>query len=213
MKILHLRARNGAFEFRAGQYLEILHPDGEAIPLSIASAPADLPDIRLHFRPMPGAPGAAALEALLGADRQEKLTLQIRGPAGAIQVEANESRRLLLVAGGTGLAQALSIVETLQPGRAGEHRLLACADQDMDFYCREAFVSLSWLGSCFLADARRSPDNAGLCWLREHAIDLLPARIILCGSPGFVYAVTDTLLSLGVEPSQMESDVFAYAPR
>lgn len=213
VRILHLRVAEGSFDFRAGQYLEILHPRGEAIPLSIASTPLALPDIRLHFRPIPGAPGADLLEELLTADTAAALSLQIRGPAGTIEVTADESRRLLLIAGGTGIAQALSIAETLQNGSSTGHHLLACADYQEDFYCTDAFASLSKTDAHFVADPDRSADNLGLGWLRKHAGGLLPARIILCGSPGFVYAVTDTLQAMDIGPDRLESDVFAYAPR
>lgn len=213
VKILHLRVADRAFDFRAGQYLEVLHPLGETIPLSIASSPLVLPDLRLHFRPMPGAPGAELLEELLTTAAAAAPSLRIRGPAGAIEVVPGESQRLLLIAGGTGMAQALSIAETLQTGPAAGHRLLACADHQADFYCADAFARLSEIEVHFVADPRRSDENLGLRWLREHAADLLPARIILCGSPGFVYAVTDTLNELGIGAGQLESDVFAYAPR
>jgi len=38
-------------------------------------------------------------------------------------------------------------------------------------------------------------------------------QIVLCGSPGFVYAALDTLQAGGVLAEQTRSDVFAYAPR
>ena len=37
--------------------------------------------------------------------------------------------------------------------------------------------------------------------------------VYLSGSPGMVYACVDVLASLGLDPSRVFSDVFAYAPR
>ncbi|MDR9438599.1 MAG: NAD(P)H-flavin reductase, partial [Halomonas sp.] len=37
--------------------------------------------------------------------------------------------------------------------------------------------------------------------------------VYVSGSPGMVYACIDVLASLGLEPSRVFSDVFAYAPR
>ena len=212
--ILDLEIAAGSFDFSAGQYLEVLHPSGESIPLSIASTPRRLPVLRLHYRSMPGAPGAAAMDELLSSAENGRLRLKIRGPSGSIRVDATETQRVFLITGGTGTAQAQSIAETLESaGTDRGHLLLACADDDADFYCTDLFDQLSCLRCHFIADADRSPRNRCLCWLRERAVGQMPARIIASGSPGFVYAVTDTLLELGIAKHSIESDVFAYAPR
>ena len=212
--ILHLTIAEGTFDFSAGQYLEVLHPKGESIPLSIASPAFELPKFGLHYRSMAGALGAAAMDDLLSAIGDGSGKLTIRGPAGSVRVDAEETRRVLLIAGGTGMAQALSVAATLEAtGTHRDHELLACADISADFYCTDLFERLSCLNCHFIADADRSPANRALAWLRERALGLMPARIIASGSPGFVYAATDVLLELGIARQSIESDVFDYAPR
>ncbi len=98
----------GAFDFAAGQYLEIQHPSGARIPLSIASAPYQLPQLELHYRSTPGDALAPLLDDLLKARGE----LDLRGPFGDVSVTAYAGP-LLLVAGGTGISQALSILELL----------------------------------------------------------------------------------------------------
>lgn len=38
-------------------------------------------------------------------------------------------------------------------------------------------------------------------------------KIVGCGSPGLVYAALDDFVAAGMQPAQLLSDVFAYAPR
>jgi CDP-4-dehydro-6-deoxyglucose reductase len=200
------------FVFQAGQYLEIIHPDGTAIPLSIASSPLLLPDLHLHYQSMPGAQEASLLDGLLATAQ----TLTIRGPAGEVYVEAAETRSLLLICGGTGTSQALSIIQDTQlRGSNRRVTLLACADTDQGFYFRPLLESLGadWLETAYRADATRTPENLGMRWLAENVQRHADRRIIVCGSPPFVYAAADVLVAAGIATAALESDVFAYSPR
>ena len=93
--------------------------------------------------------------------------------------------------------------------------LLFCAGTNADLYLRPWLADLDapWLNPILIADARRTPGNRGLTWLKDQAEKLLAHRIVLSGSPGFVYAATDTLTQSGIAESALESDVFSYAPR
>jgi len=146
--------------------------------------------------------------------RRRPLTL--RGPFGKITVSVDESRPLLLVAGGTGASQALAIIDDLRLGNPGvDVVLLACADDESDFYFRTWLDDdpRSWLDVTCIADARRDGANRGLRWLEARAGEFLYHRVILSGSPGFVYAACDALKRGGIDQARFESDVFAYAPR
>lgn len=204
--------RENQFDFHPGQYLEIIHPDGTRVPLSIASSPLELPELHLHYQSMPGAPGASLLDELLTTEQ----TLTIRGPAGEVFVDAADARPLLLICGGTGASQCLAIIKDAQ--LRGTHRpvtLLACADTDQGFYFRSTLESpgADWLEIVYRADATRTSANQGMLWLAENAQDHTDRRIILCGSPPFVYAAADVLENAGIAGPALESDVFAYAPR
>lgn len=207
---------DGGFRFRPGQYLEILHPDGP-VPLSIASAPWRLPELHLHYRSTPGVAEAARMDELLALGRP----LEIRGPAGDVTLPDPLPGPALLVAGGTGLAQALSFIDAFerQPPEAPV-TLLWCADEASDLYLQAELESLAydWLRVVCMADARRDTDNAALRWLRAHGAAASggtanPGPIVLAGGPAFVYAASDALESAGVAPARLQSDVFSYAPR
>jgi NAD(P)H-flavin reductase len=200
-----IRSRHGAavqrltlqmpneFMFQAGQYLEVVHRDGN-IPLSIASAPRRLPELHLHYQSTPGVPEAARMDAALaGSD-----TLTIHGPAGAVHLPQPLPGPALLVAGGTGAAQSMSFIDafTAVPPDAPV-TLLWCADDDADLYLREELAALRapWLQTVLVADARRSADNHAMSWLRDHGRKFrdADARVIISGGPGFVYAACDAL--------------------
>lgn len=204
------------FNFRPGQYVEILHRDG-SIPLSIASAPWRLPALHLHYLSTPGAPEAALMDELLAS--REPLT--VRGPAGEVRLPQPLTRPLLLVAGGTGIAQALAFVDAFQPSSpAAAVTLVWCVDTPQGLYLRREIEAMAadWLTFVPIVDGRRDADNAALHWLRDNAVAgaggrQAPGPAVLAGSPGFVYAALDALIGGGADPDLIQSDVFAYAPR
>ena len=207
-----------AFDFRAGQYLEVIHPDGR-IALSIASGPLRLPELHLHYRSTPGVAEAAWLDELLAAGRP----LIVRGPSGDVFMPDDPEIPMLLIAGGTGIAQVCAILDEV-----GEHEsrapvtVLWCADADDELYCRSRLeaVRAPWLHVEFIVDARRDAANAGLRRIGDLAASAAarhrgaPAGwILLAGSPGFTYAACDVLVAASIDESRIHSDVFAYAPR
>lgn len=201
------------FHFAAGQYLLIEHSDGP-VPLSIASAPRRLPELHLHYRSTPGAAEASRMDALLaGSD-----TLTVSGPAGDVTLRDPLHGPLLLVAGGTGMAQILCLIDELS-GRASPPpaTVLWCADNDADLYARSDLERLHWQGLDVhtLVDASRARDNRGITWLRREGARFAgpDSQVVLAGSPGFVYAACDALTDAGVPPARFRSDVFSYAPR
>jgi len=200
-----------AFDFRAGQYLEVVHPDG-AIPLSIASAPERLPQLHLHYRSTPDLDDATRMDALLEAGGP----LEIRGPGGDVALPRPLGGHALIAAGGTGIAQAMSFIDAwhfVPP--TGTVTLLWCADAETDFYLRDELDALDapWLERVLIADDDRAATNRGLVWLRDRAAGLAGSHVVLAGGPGFVYAAFDALVGAGIEPAQVQSDVFSYAPR
>ncbi len=198
------------FTFEAGQYLEVLHPDGTTIPLSIASTPEQLPRLTLHYRSTPGNPEAQRMDELLQAGR-----LRIRGGSGGIRLPAEDTSPLLLIAGGTGISQALSLARA-QTKRHPDIpvELLACADHGRDLYFDDQLPQTPAFRFEPVADPRRDAGNRGLAWLAANAHRWDESvRVILSGSPAFVYAATDVLIARGRPRNRLESDVYAWAPR
>ena len=199
-----------AFEFAAGQYLMVMHPDGTAIPLSIASPPELLPRLSLHYRSTPGLTEAGRMDDLLRGKR-----LELEGGAGDVKLDPADDAPLLLVAGGTGISQALCLAlaqTTRNPDTPVQ--MLACADTEADHYFRDLLPSAVGLRAQLIADSNRDERNAGQEWLAANGPNVSDAtRVVLSGSPAFVYAATDTLIAAGLPETQLESDVYSWAPR
>ena len=203
-------ALEDTFSFDAGQYLTVLHPDGTAIPLSIASPPELLPTLHLHYRSTPGLAEATKMDELLEGAR-----LQLDDAAGDVRLRVEDNLPLLLVAGGTGVSQALCLA-LAQTARHPDSRvmMLACADAEADLYFNDLLPVSAQFRAELIADANRDERNAGLQWLTENGVQFADqARVVISGSPAFVYAATDTLLATGITAAQLESDVYAWAPR
>jgi NAD(P)H-flavin reductase len=201
---------NDPLVFAAGQYLEVLHPDGTTIPLSIASPPESLPVLRLHYRSTPGMVAAERMDELLQGRH-----LELRGGAGEICLLPEDACDLFLIAGGTGISQALCLAEA-QCARHPESAvaLLACADAEADFYYRDLLPDSPRFTATLIADAARDSGNRGLDWILRNGKALCSdgRRVVLSGSPAFVHAAADTLSGAGVSRSKLESDVFSWAP-
>ena len=194
------------YQFEAGQYLSVKGRDTD-IPLSIASSPTRLPELELHYRSTPGAPEAAEMDRLLAGSR-----LELSAAAGSVRCAATD-KPLLLIAGGSGAAQAFSCAEYRATLPAADTFVLWCADQSADVYDTERLSALVRGRFQVCIDDRRTPQNEGLLWLQKHAVEHLASHVIICGSPGFVYTVTDLLLAQGFAMAALQSDVYAYAPR
>jgi NAD(P)H-flavin reductase len=182
--------------------------------MSIASAPERLPHgLVLHFRALPGVSDAALMEEILARVTHGSRDVEIEGPFGNVCVDGPNEQDLLLLAGGSGIAQVLAIASHLRhTGQTREVRLVWSAARADHFYADEELRSYApWLRYTPVVDAPNS-DNAAVVWLRRQP-ELRYDRVIISGGPGFVYAVADALNELGVPADAVESDVFSYAPR
>jgi NAD(P)H-flavin reductase/ferredoxin len=98
--------------FRAGQYLNVFLPDGDARPYSLANSPQHNDAAELHVRTEPGGRFSEQIAASLRCG--DRLTVEtpfgeVFAPEGP-QGEGHEIRPLILLATGTGFAPMKSIV-------------------------------------------------------------------------------------------------------
>lgn len=197
------------FDFKAGQYLNVVHPSGARIPMSIASSPHRLPRLELHYRPLPGVPEAALMNELLAAASD----VSIDGPHGDVCFDGPSAEDLLLIAGGSGIAQGRAIVDQLRSsGQRHRVRLVWSVTAADQLYCdAELRTFARWLEYISVVDVPGA-ENAAVAWLRN-AAPPRSGRVVVSGGPGFVYAVVDVLKAIASPGVSIESDVFSYAPR
>lgn len=96
-----------AFRFRAGQYIDILLAGGQRRSFSIANAPHDAAHLELHVRRIDDGKFTTHVFETL----KEKDILRFEGPLGSFWLREDNSRPIVMVAGGTGFAPIKSIIE------------------------------------------------------------------------------------------------------
>ncbi|MBK8286742.1 MAG: cytochrome b N-terminal domain-containing protein [Ahniella sp.] len=98
--------REPPFEFRAGQYLNVILADGQRRAFSFANPPHERGRIELHIRLIPGGRFTThVFDHMQVGDR-----LDIEAPLGRFTLHTSQ-RPILLIAGATGFAPIKSIIE------------------------------------------------------------------------------------------------------
>ncbi|MDR0674528.1 MAG: CDP-6-deoxy-delta-3,4-glucoseen reductase [Zoogloeaceae bacterium] len=106
--ILSLRLpASESFTFRAGQYIDILLPEGQRRSYSIANAPEQEGVLELHIRRVPG----GRFTGRVFEQMKVKDILRFEGPRGGFFLREESDKPVILIASGTGFAPVKAIVE------------------------------------------------------------------------------------------------------
>lgn len=209
----------------AGQYLEILDPDGVdggAYAFSIASPPESGREIELHIRYGDENPSSLAVMALL---RREKV-VTLRLPMGDCTLAGEPRLPLLFIAGATGFSQVKAFVEhAIARGWTVPVTVCWGARTPEDIYLAE--LPARWAREC--ANIRFVPVATSLAGsgpgqqeirsglvheaALEQVADFGNVLVYACGSPPMAYAALDAFVARGLPRDRLFSDVFAWAPR
>jgi ferredoxin-NAD(P)+ reductase (naphthalene dioxygenase ferredoxin-specific) len=104
---LRLKVAGPALDFTPGQYATLALPGVPARDYSMASAPC-AEELEFHIRRVPGGQTSGAIhECLRPGDR-----VRVTGPRGSAQLRFGHTAPILAVAGGSGLAPILSIIQS-----------------------------------------------------------------------------------------------------
>lgn len=221
---VRLEGRAEAMAHDPGQYLELKLDDETWVPFSIASAHRGDGTLELHIQHWPERENSARLRELVVVAHH----LTVRLPGGDCVLDPTSQRPLLLIAAGTGFAQMKAIVEaSLHDAPERPIELWWAARERRDLYLeslpRQWAESHANLRFHVVTEVAPQPPVAGErvqghLGRIDQALamgldDVSGHDVYLSGSPGMVYACVDVLASLGLEPSRVFSDVFAYAPR
>lgn len=206
--------------FAAGQYLQLLLPEGDPCPYSIASAPGDHRNaLELHVQCSPSHERAQQVFDYLSSGDTLRATL----PHGNCHLGECPDTPVVLVAAGTGFAQMKSMVEFLgQQGHRHPVSLYWGARHPQGFYLPHLLVQwcCEW-GVQYhpVVSEADAPDD----WVGRHGLlhsaviddldQLGDAHFYLSGSPETVYTILDGLVAAGVDEKRIHSDVFDYMPR
>lgn len=212
-----------AIEFNAGQYLDIVLPDGKQASFSIGSAPEQGRDLELHIRHISDSDMS---NAIMGHLQTEK-TVELELPKGDCCLQAKNlhpSTRFIFAAASTGFAQVKSVVEHLLANQVPNSiSIYWGARIEEDMYLER--LPLQWAAEHanvtfipVVSEPENSPNWKGRTGLLpaavlEDFVDFNGVEIFTSGSPAMVYALLDAAESRGFSEDDMHSDVFAYAPR
>ena len=99
-----------SFQYRAGQYLDVLLRDGARRSYSMANAPHTGPALELHIRHMPG----GRFTDLVFGSMKERDIVRIEGPMGSFFLREDSKKPVVLLASGTGFAPIKALIEHMQ---------------------------------------------------------------------------------------------------
>jgi benzoate/toluate 1,2-dioxygenase reductase subunit len=206
--------RRAGVSFHAGQYVRIKVPGMDQWrSYSMCSTPRDLPKMEFLVRIIPG---GAMSEYLRGAREGERL--EVEGPLGAFILHPGKGLHVF-VAGGTGLAPILAMIDELRRASGAKPKMLlsfGCASDKTFFYREEIELRQWWVPqlSVRLSADRVEDPASGLIVgtpvdaLGADAISDPEAVAYLCGPPPMIEGARRRLVELGMNPERIYAERF-----
>ncbi|PXW23102.1 benzoate 1,2-dioxygenase electron transfer component BenC [Paraburkholderia caballeronis] len=208
--VLELDVDGDAPVFLPGQYVNIDVPgSGQHRSYSFSSAPGEA-KLGFLIKKIPGGVMSTWLEAA-----QPGAKLELVGPLGSFYLRGVE-RPLLFLAGGTGLAPFLSMLEALARANSQQKvHLVYGVTRDLDLVLVEAIDAYTaklpnFSYGTVVADAASSHPRKG--WVTQHipadALNDGDVDVYLCGPPPMVDAVRKYFDDEGVKPNSFHYEKF-----
>ncbi len=207
--------RRAGFSFRPGQYVRIKVPGTEEWrSYSMCTAPRELPVMEFLVRILPG---GLMSEYLRGCARAGD-RVEIEGPLGAFILHPGRGTRVF-VAGGTGLAPILAMLDAIRRGSGPRPKMLlsfGCASERAFFYRDEIELRQWWMPELSVRLSADQVDNPASGLIRGTPVDALGAEPIddpeaaayVCGPPPMIEAARRRLAELGMPPERIYAERF-----
>jgi NAD(P)H-flavin reductase/ferredoxin len=212
-------ADDAVFNFRPGQFAKLSFGRLPPRSYSMATQPRQR-RLEFHIRVLPnGLISGHVANSLRRGD-----TVTVHGPFGDACWDAPPSDEpLLLLAGGTGLAPMLSVLDAaLADGQAPSRiHLYHGVRGEGDLYAGGPLRLLAARKGFRFVPVYAQPEDAGLRAMHLHQAvaedfaSLRDTRVYVCGPPPMVDAVKALALELGAAPERIRADPFfaAVAPK
>jgi ferredoxin-NADP reductase/ferredoxin len=207
--------RHAGFSFHPGQYVRIKVPGTDQWrSYSMCSTPREVPKAEFLVRIIPGGVMSEYLRAAARAGDR----LEVEGPLGAFILHPGKDLHVF-VAGGTGLAPILAMIDTIRRASGPKPKMLlsfGCASDKTFFYRDEIELRQWWIPqlSVRLSADRVEDPASGL--IQGTPVDALggepigdsEASAYLCGPPPMIEAARRRLTELGVSPERIHAERF-----
>jgi NAD(P)H-flavin reductase/ferredoxin len=206
--------------FYAGQYINILLPDGEKRSFSFATAPHQRDHIELQIRLMPG----GRFTTHVFNEMKEGDTLEFEGPLGSFFLREDSRKPIIFVAGATGFAPVKSMVEhAFHIGMKRKMFLYWGARRLRDLYLADlprqwAREHDNFVFVPVLSEPAPEDNWSGRSGLVHEAIladfpDLSEHQVYACGSVAMVQTAHPAFMAHGMSEHDCFSDAFKLAPQ
>jgi CDP-4-dehydro-6-deoxyglucose reductase len=208
-------------EFTPGQYIELWQPQSSHLSrsYSIANSPHGDGSIELHIRRVEGGRFTQwAFDSMKPGDQ-----LQARGPLGGFTMRSPAWVPLLFVAGGTGIAPVLALLEQQVRFDAARNMILIWGMRHAsDFYALDSLremlteapnlrvILASEIGDAAMATVERLSTTRGIVTdtLRSDNSLLAHRDIYVAGPPMMLRELSHALGDLGVDAARIHIDSF-----
>lgn len=209
---LRLKTSESPLRFAPGQYATLELPGEPARDYSMASAPG-AEELEFHVRRVPGGRTSAAIHDRLRVGDRVRVT----GPRGSAHLRSGHAGPILAVAGGSGLAPILSILEdAIAQGMRQPIRVYVAGRDERDLYGLGRLAELAArhndmavapvLSAPSTATARRTGFVHAA--IRADIKDLDGWKCYTAGPPVMIDALTEVVLALGLQRHDLHADVF-----
>ncbi len=207
--------RDSEFSFHAGQYVRLRIPGTDQWrSYSMATTARDLPAMEFFVRFILG----GAMSEYLRTRARPGDTIEIEGPLGAFVLRPGAAPHIF-VAGGTGLAPILSMIDAIrrQPGRRPPLLLCFGSGSEATLFARDELeLRQWWMPSLEVRLSAGRIDNWSSGILKGTPVDALregdardPASAAyVCGPPGMIEAARRRLAAIGVAPERIYVEQF-----
>jgi CDP-4-dehydro-6-deoxyglucose reductase len=220
MQVLLRLPEGERLDFYAGQYINILLPDGDKRSFSFATAPHEQALIELHIRLIAGGKFTTHVFAAMKAGDR----VRFEGPLGSFFLREDSRKPIIFVAGSTGFAPVKSMVEhAFHSGLKRSMILYWGVRRPEDLYLAD--LPRKWAAEHanfryvpVLSDAHPEDHWEGRTGLVHEAIlsdfpDLSGHQVYACGSAKMVEAAHPAFLAKGMVQDDCFSDAFRLPPR
>ncbi|MEX2213524.1 MAG: FAD-binding oxidoreductase [Phycisphaeraceae bacterium] len=205
------------FEYRAGQFINLVREDGLIRSYSIASLPQGDEHLELHVRRIPG----GRMSNWIHDDIQPGDQVQVRGPSGdCFYLPDNPRQDLLLVGTGTGLAPLYGIIrDALEHHHEGRIALYQGALDATGLYLVDELEELARFSPritytrCLVRGEPGPGVEVGSLdqIVLSQMAKLKGWRVYLCGNPELVQMLRKKAFLAGAAMKEIHSDAFIMA--